>query len=203
MMRKIAIPALAVLLATGCSSTPKAKPEYFLLNPGKPVSMKALKPSGVGATASVSFVDVAAPFASDGFVYRVTGDRWETDPYNQFLVSPADMLTSIVRNWMRDSGLYGDVAMPGAGGTQEYLIDCDLTELYGDFRNMANPEAVMTIEAQVFRNTDKGRVLVLRKTFTRRVDVAERTPGMLVDAWSEAARMELSELLGAIGSSGN
>jgi ABC-type uncharacterized transport system auxiliary subunit len=111
------------------------------------------------------------------------------------------MMTSIVRNWARGTGLYGDVAMPGAGGSQEYLIDCDLTELYGDFRNLTRPEAVATIEVQVFRNSEKGRVLMLRKTFTQRQPVAERSPGALVDAWNEAVRVELNELFRAIGNS--
>ncbi|MGH8045849.1 MAG: ABC-type transport auxiliary lipoprotein family protein [Chthoniobacterales bacterium] len=202
-MKRAAFFALIALIVSGCSTAPRAKPEYFMLSPGKPASMQALKPAGGAVTASVSFVDVAAPFAADGFVYRVSDDRWETDPYNQFLVSPADMMTSIIRNWTRESGLYGDVAMPGAGGSQEYVIDCDLTELYGDFRNAGKPEAVVTIEAQVFHNTDNGRVLLLRKTFSERVPVAARTPVALVNAWSEGVREELSQLLRAIGDSGH
>jgi uncharacterized lipoprotein YmbA len=195
--------ALAALVICGCSFTPPPKPEYFMLNPGKPASMKALRPAAGGATASVSFVDVAAPFASDGFVYRVGPRKWESDAYNQFLVSPADMMTSIVRNWTRASGLYSDVAMPGAGGGQEYLIDCDLTELYGDFQDPAQPEAVLTMGVQVFQNAKEGRVLMFRKTFSERVPVAARTPAALVDAWNEALRVELNLLLRALGSSGN
>ena len=187
------------LLAAGCAFKPAPKPEYYLLNPGKPASMKALRPSSSPATVAVSFVDVAAPFASDGFVYQTKPGRWETDPYNQFLVSPADMMTSILRNWTRESGLYGDVAVPGAGGGQDYLIDCDLTEIYGDFSDPAAPRAVLTIEAQVFKHTEKGRDMVLRKTFTQSVPVAARTPAALVDAWNEALRVELSQLLRSLG----
>ncbi len=201
MRSRAAFPALACLLVfvAGCSSMPPPKPKYFLLDPGKPVSMKALRPSNAPATASVSFVDVAAPFASDGFVYQVTPGRWETDPYNQFLVSPADMMTSSLRNWTRECGLYGDVAVPGAGGGQDYLIDCDLTEIYGDFSNPFAPRAILTIEAQVFHRTDKGRDMVLRRTFTQSVPVASRTPDALVEAWNEALRSELSLLLRALG----
>lgn len=200
-MNRAAFSTLAglVLLTAGCAFKPAPKPDYFLLDPGKPVSMKAIRPSNVPATAAVSFVDVAAPFASDGFVYQVSAGRWETDPYNQFLVSPADMMTSIIRNWTRESGLYGDVAVPGAGGGQDYLIDCDLTEIYGDFSNPSEPRAVLTIEAQVFRRTDKGRDVVLRKTFTQSVRIASRTPAALVEAWNEALRVELSQLLRALG----
>jgi uncharacterized lipoprotein YmbA len=200
-MNRAAFSTLACLVtfAAGCSFTPAPKPQYFLLDPGKPVSMKSLRPSDSPANAAVSFVDVAAPFASDGFVYRVSPGTWETDPYNQFLVSPADMMTSIIRNWTRESGLYGDVALPGAGGGQDYLIDCDLTEIYGDFRNPSAPRAVLTIEAQVFHRTDKGRDMVLRKTFTQSVRIASRTPAALIEAWNEALRVELSQLLRALG----
>lgn len=190
-----------VLLVTGCSFTPPPKPQYFLLDPGKAPSMKELRPSDSGATAAVSFVDVAAPFASDGFVYQTKPGEWETDPYNQFLVSPADMMTSIIRNWTRESGLYGEVAVPGAGGGQDYLIDCDLTELYGDFSNPLMPEAVLTIEAQVFHRTDKGRVIVLRKTYTQRARITERRPAALIAAWNEALRVELNLLLRDLGQS--
>jgi cholesterol transport system auxiliary component len=201
-MIRAALLTLVLLFAAGCSSTPPPKPAYFLLDPGKPPSMKALRTAGVPATASVSFVDVAAPFAADGFVYQVNGHKWESDPYNQFLVSPADMMTSILRNWTRDSGLYGEVALPGTGGGQEYVIDCDLTELYGDFQNPSKPEAVVTIAAQLFHNTDKGRVLVLRRILTQRTPVAARTPEALIAAWSEGLRVELNLLLRAIGSGG-
>jgi cholesterol transport system auxiliary component len=186
------------LFAAGCAFKPVPKPEYFMLNPGKPPSLAEMKSAGSTATASVAFVDVAAPFAADGFVYQVSNDKWEIDPYNQFLVSPADMMTTILRNWTRESGLYGDLALPGTGGGQGYVIDCDLTELYGDFRNPMRPEAVVTISAQVFHNTDKGRVLVLRKVLTQRVPVAARTPSALIDAWNEALRVELNLFLRAL-----
>ncbi|MDD5199413.1 MAG: ABC-type transport auxiliary lipoprotein family protein [Terrimicrobiaceae bacterium] len=192
--------ALLVAMLAACSSfCPRPKPEYFALDPGKPASLRALRPANSSATASVGFVDVAAPFASDGFVYQLSAGRWEVDPYNQFLVSPADMMTSILRNWTRESGLYGEVAEPGAGGGQDISIDCNLTALYGDFRNPTAPQAVLTMEVQVFRRTDKGSVIALRRMFTQSVPVASRTPAALVAAWNEALRVELNELLRALG----
>jgi uncharacterized lipoprotein YmbA len=190
---------LAALLLAACAFHAPPKPRYFVLDPGKPPAMEALRPANAPANAAVSFVDVSAPFASDGFVYQTGNHHWETDPYNQFLVSPATMMTSIVRNWTRDSGLYGDVAGPMAGSGQEFLIDCDLTELYGDFRNPSAPLAVLTLEAQVTRATDKGRVIVFRKTFRKTRPVAARTPEALVVAWNETLREELSLLLRALG----
>lgn len=196
-----------LLLATGlvaglaaCSSfNPPPKPQYFVLNPGRAPAMGALGGAKAKATASVSFVDVSAPFASDGFVYQTSAQRWEVDPYNQFLVSPADMMTSVLRNWFRESGLFGVVAETGVGGGQDYLIDCHLTELYGDFSAPGAPSAVLKLEVQVFRSLDKGRVVVLQKTLSRTVPFGQRTPAALVEAWNEALRVELDELLRALG----
>lgn len=192
------IPLLAALALAGCAFRPAPKPEYFVLDPGRAPSLRSMQSSVDAPTASVSFVDVAAPFAADGFVYQTSDHLWEVDPYNQFLVSPADMMTSVIRNWVRDSGLYASVAEPAAGGGQDYFVDCDLTELYGDFRNPAAPVAVLTLDVQVFHRTDRGRVVVLRKRLTRSQPVAERRPGALVDAWNEALRVELNQLLRAL-----
>lgn len=197
MKRTLLFLTLAVGLGA-CAGGPRATPQFFTLDPGKPPSLRALRPADGAATASVSFVDVSAPFAANGFVYQLGGGRWEVDPYNQFLVSPADMTTSLLRSWLRASGLYGEVAEPTVGGGQTFVIDADLTELYGDFRNPTAPLAVVSLSVQVFRHTDKGRVLALRKTLTRIEPVAARTPEALVKAWNEALRVELNELLRAL-----
>jgi uncharacterized lipoprotein YmbA len=187
---------LALLAA--CGSNPPPKPEYFVLDPGKPASLRAMRSGEAPAVASISFVDVAAPFAADGFVYQTGPHRWEVDPYNQFLVSPADMLTSILRTWTRESGLFGEVVMPGAGGGHDYYIDCDVTEIYGDFQSPFSATARLTLQVQVFRQTDKGRVVVLQKKLSQTQPVAARTPQALVAAWNEALRIELNQLTRAI-----
>lgn len=188
-------PVIAMLLLGGCALGPRPEVRSFLLDPGQPPQMKSV---ATNAAASVTFVDVGAPFSSPGFVYQLSADRWEVDPYNQFLVSPADMFTSILRNWVRESGLYGSVALPDEGGGQEYVIDCDVTELCGDFRNPTKPTAILKMDAQVFRRTPNGRELVLDRTFEQSVPFEERRPQALVDAWNEALRLNLETLLGAL-----
>jgi len=195
-MRRIALPIFAAgLLLSSCVFGPRGEPKYFVLNPGEPPSMKAMRTS---ETVSVNFVDIGAPYSSAGFVYRLNDDRWEVDPYNQFLVSPAEMMTSVLRNWIQESQLYGNVAIPGEGGGQTFIIDCDVMELYGDFQDPSSPKAVMKFEIQVFKRQPNGRDLVLRKTFSQSIPFSQRTPQALVDAWNEGLRISLDQLLGAL-----
>lgn len=156
--------------------------------------MRSIRSDG---TVSVTFVNVGIPYSSDGFVYQLAGDRWEVDPYNQFLVSPAEMMTGILRNWLQDSQLFRNVAEPGEGGGQTYVVDCDVTALYGDFRNPSAPRAVLTMEFQIFRRTSSGLELAMKKRFSEAVPFAERRPEVMIDAWNSGLRINLEQFLAA------
>jgi Uncharacterized protein conserved in bacteria len=186
---------VTALLLSGCMTGPRPETRSFLLDPGQPPKMESL---ATGATASVTFVDVGAPFSSPGFVYQLSADRWEVDPYNQFLVSPADMFTGILRQWIRESGLYRSIALPDEGGGQMFVIDCDVTGLCADFQDRTKPRAILRMEVQVFRRTPNGRELVLDRTFDQSISFEDRRPQALVDAWNEALRLNLEALLGAL-----
>lgn len=186
-----------LLWLNACANRPQETIRYYSLDPGKPPSLRAM---GNNATAAVAYVDVTGPFAANGFVYQLAGGRWETDSYHQFLVSPADMLTGVIRTWVRDSGYYRFVAEPTAEGGQDDLIRVAVSELAGDFRNPAAPRAVVALQVQVLRRKPEGRVVVLSRSFRQSVPFKERTPEALVAAWNEALRLGLSEMMRALAS---
>jgi uncharacterized lipoprotein YmbA len=189
---------LALALAS-CSHAPEAKSKYFALDPGKPVSLQALQSITEPVSASATYVHVSAPFASDGFVYQVSPYQWDVDAYNQFLVPPSDMLTSILRSWLRDAGFPASLPESKGKDDRSFVIDCRVTEFYGDFRNLAAPRAVLSMDVQITRKTPQGP-LTIQKSLTKSVAVSQRTPGALVDAWNEALRAELTEILRVLGS---
>jgi len=198
---KCVLPMLAflVLALASCSHAPEAKPKYFLLDPGKPVSLEALQSITSPVSASATSVHVSAPFATDGFVYHVSTSQWDVDAYNQFLVPPSDMLTSILRSWLRDAGFPAHPPESKGKGDRSFVIDCRVTEFYGDFRNLGAPRAVLSMDVQISMKTPQGPVTI-QKSFTKSVAVSHRTPGALVDAWNEALRAELMEILRVLGS---
>ncbi len=191
-LRPLSFLLLFAVVLTGCSILPRSKPRDFLLDPGAPPSFSAMRSK---STIAVDFVDVATPFAGGGFVYRVSNSGWETDAYNRFLIGPAQMTTSILRNWLTESQLFREVSTPGDGGGQTYLLNAGVTELYGDFQNPFAPVAVMTMRFQVVRAN--SRQIVMQTTFTQTVPVSARTPEALIEAWNEALRMNLTALLKA------
>lgn len=182
---------LAGMALVGCAGFERNVPASFLLDPGDPPSFAGMRRSG---TVAVNFVDVGLRSAAGGFVYKISATEWEIDPYNGFLIAPSQMMTSVVRQWVSESGQFSSVAVAGDPGGQEWVIRCSVSELYGDFQLPGSPEAVLTMGVQLFRNQGGELTLVSDGTFERRVPVAERRPQALVEAWNVALREVLTEL---------
>ncbi len=194
------VTTLALMLATvlasgGCAMlASRPTPQTFLLVPGKPPVVKTSKGS-----VSVSFVDVSAQFGAGNFQYRLSDADWETDPYNRFLSSPQEMMTSILRTWLGDSRQFSAVLLPGEGGAANLRVDTEVAELYIDFRNPDFPQAVVTMEIAVHRLVDSGvQSELLKRTFTARTPVVARTPEAFVAAWEGALRQNLLSLTAAL-----
>ncbi len=182
---------LAAFALVGCAGLERNVPSKFLLDPGEPPSFAGMRRPG---TVSVGFVDVDLRSAAGGFVYKLSATEWETDPYNGFLVSTSQMMTSVVRQWVSNSQQFSSVAVAGDPGGQDWVIRCSVSELYGDFQNPLNPEAVLAMDVQLFRNQGSKLTLISDATFERRVPVSARRPDALVEAWNVALREVLTEL---------
>lgn len=84
-------------------------------------------------------------YNTNQLIYRVGQFKYESDFYNEFLVSPAVMITEKVRNWLSASGLSRMILEPGSYVEPTHIIEGNIVALYGDFRDMSSPEAVMEI----------------------------------------------------------
>lgn len=183
----------AVLLAS-CGTVPRTPTRTFMLDPGAPA-----KTSPLAGAASVAFVDAGAPFGSGEFQYRLGESQWEADAYNRFLLSPSEMFTGILRTWLRDSGQFQSVALPGGGGGQAYLVAAEVVELYVDFRNPESPRAVLTLMVRVTHRPGEGKSdVVLRRQFSASAPVASRTPDAFVAAWNVALRSVLQDVTASL-----
>jgi ABC-type uncharacterized transport system auxiliary subunit len=204
--------ALVVLLA-GCVSLERSYPErrYFVFelarkNPGPE--------RGGRGTLQLAAARVSPRYADQNFVYRRSDTRYESDYYNQFLISPSVMVTEEIRRALEDAGIFEYVVGPAHSLIATHTMDSSVNVLYGDFRDLQSPRAVLEIEFFLSRevpeptqnrgrsasgeNADLTTGIVLHKRYQRVVPVAERTPEALVQGWDKALEEIVASLIADI-----
>ena len=180
----------ALCLAAGCLSAPKkAYPEkrYFVLNAQRDGVPRAALP---GLVLQVRPFRISPRYQVNGFMYQTSASRLETDFYNEFLRSPAELITEQMRRWLKGSGLFAHVVPPGSAMDATHVLEGAVDALFDDYRQKKAPQAVLELQMFVLREADTGTRVVFDKTY--RETLALEKPGaearLLVRGWNEALR---------------
>lgn len=135
----------------------------------------------------------SAPTASGQMLlYRTSDVRYESDFYNRFLAPPAQVLTSELRQWLTASKA-GVVRNPGSPLPSDLTIQPRLTELYADYRDIKNPQAVIGMEIILIGRTDTGNQQLFRRTYRRSVPMKAVSPSAAVEGWGKGAGQIFAE----------
>jgi hypothetical protein len=121
--------------------------------------------------------------------------KYETDFYNEFLVSPQSMITEKTRNWLAASKLSQRVLDPGSQIIPTHVIEGNITALYGDFRNTTSPRA--NLEIRIFLlGTKAGEepVSVFGETYKSSIALETSDAESLVNALDKCLREILANL---------
>jgi len=184
-------------LAVGCFSVNRPNPKvlaYALEAPRPPGLPTRQGPAGLparqgpaGLVLKVRPLRVEQMFASLKLAYKTPGPTWESDYYNEFFVPPAQMITAIVEDWLRASGVAGQVAPATSTLEAGCLVEGNAHELYGDYSAPAAPKAVCEIELLLIDQCDPDASRILfHKTYRRADPIAARKPQALVAGWDKA-----------------
>lgn len=158
-----------------------------------------------GPVLMVRFVNVAPAFADSAWVYRVGENRFESDYYRLFLSSPSEWITREMKAWLRGCGLFSEVTGLGSDLQATHLLEVEVSELYGDFREGVTPAAVMAIHYRLLSQNRNGHGRLLTQGSARMsVPLEKRTPEALVTAWGKAfdgcmqkMQRDLAQVMGA------
>jgi ABC-type uncharacterized transport system auxiliary subunit len=200
-------------LLAGCVSLERSYPErrYFVLElaPSNPGPERA----GRGVL-QVTSARVSPRYADQNFVYRRSEARFESDYYNQFLISPSVLITEEMRRALEHAGLFQYVVGPAHSLPATHTLDTSVNALYGDFQDLQAPQAVLEIEFFLSREApeptnnpalssssdslDLTSGVVLHKRYRRVVPVTERTPEALVQGWDKALHEIAASLIADI-----
>jgi cholesterol transport system auxiliary component len=188
-----AIPIAALCVLTGCLSRPHLDKQTFIFAP-PPHSA----PSGQPASRVLGLrtLQVAAPFEGRSFVYRTGEFSYASDPYAEFMVSPAEGLVAPVCSWWRAAGGFDAVADGGSALKPDTLVEIHVGELYGDFRQSEHPTAVLAMRFVFFDapNGVPGKVLMQRE-YKSDIPLKARTAAALIEGWNQALAQILNSAM--------
>jgi len=139
-------------------------------------------------------VRVAAAYAGNALVYRLDEVRYVADPYHAFVADPGAMLGNQIAQWLDQTGLFSTVTQPGSGQPTSYVLDANVVELYGDFREGRPPAAVLTVQFALIEQTSVRPKVMYDRTITRRIDVPTASADALVLGYGTALAQVLSQL---------
>ena len=181
---------VAVLCGCGPQGASYNK-RYFILD-----TARADGPAGTNGKfiLDVRRFTIDTAFESKGLVYRKGQLEHESDFYNEFLISPAVMITEKTRTWLSQSGLFTRVLDPGSRTEPTHTLEGNITALYGDFRAKSAPKAVMEIRVFLIAERAQEGSIVLGKTYRTSLGVKSQDAKGLVEAFSQCLEIILTSL---------
>ncbi|MBM4259930.1 MAG: hypothetical protein FJ145_00640 [Deltaproteobacteria bacterium] len=185
----LSVVALATLLS-GCVSVEKSYPDkrFFVLEIPRREAQASAPSSGVLMVAPLR---VSPRYEGRSFVYRRSEASFESDFYNQFLVSPGPLLTEEVRRELSQAQVAQYVVSASSQAEPTLVLEGTIDALYGDFRDINAPKAVLEMEFFLAKESPAKADIVLRRRYTKSIAVSGRTPEALVRGWNDA----LSEIV--------
>jgi ABC-type uncharacterized transport system auxiliary subunit len=187
-----------VIWCSGCVSLERSYPEirYFAIE-----LQDAANRSNPGGeqTLLMPNLRVSPRYADKNFVYRTSEPGYETDFYNQFLTSPASMISEEMRKALAASHAFKYVVGPALQLPANYTLEGSINALYGDFRNLKQPEAFVEIEFFLHNEDPAKSGIVLHKRYTKAVPLTARSPEALVKGWNQALEAIVAMLITDLG----
>ena len=120
--------------------------------------------------------NIAAPFAGRNFVYYQGQGVYESDFYNEFLVSPDINISGVVTRWLAESKLFSRVVPTSSQLEPEYTLEGNITALYADY---SKDDAYAVIEIQfLLLNADLEPVF--DKNISIRKKISAKKPEALI-----------------------
>lgn len=180
-------------LLSGCIRLESSYPEkrYFLIDISR---QEDVSPPATDEVLRVVTFSVSPQYEGKGFVYRKADVVYESDFYNEFLISPTDMFTEEARQWVARSGLFAQVADLSSYNEPTFFLAGTVTALYGDFSDVSAPKAIMEMEFFLSRDVSAKGEVAFQNRYHREIPLDGASPQALVKGWNEALRQILTDL---------
>ncbi|MGL1861907.1 MAG: PqiC family protein [Pseudodesulfovibrio sp.] len=126
-------------------------------------------------------------------VYQMGDGHIESDFYNMFFVTPGNMLTTELRNWLNASGQFAHIINPGSMVISDLTLEGVVNSLYGDY-SADQPVAEVAMQFFVVDESTPENQIVFSKSYRQRVPLTEPDPQQLVQALTKGVQAIFTEL---------
>lgn len=187
---KIRIWILIGLLTAGlgCARRQAVVKDAFLLDAPRGGGRQAVS-KGVLAVQAFS---IGSAYQGKGLVYRTGDNRYESDYYSEYFVSPTLMMTEQTRNWLAASGVFTQVLLPVSAVEPTHILEGHIKQIAADLRDDSNPRAVLEISFFLLERHKREQTIRLSKTYSAMRPLESNTAASCIDALNQC----LSEILG-------
>jgi cholesterol transport system auxiliary component len=176
-----------LLVIPSCLNTQSIYPEkkYYMLEISQknPATHKAKK-----GILRIAKIRMSPPYTGKGFIYKKCENTYDTDFYNEFLISPDDMLAELVRKWMASSGMFERVTCSPGHFKENYILEGAVTTLNGDYTNIDSPYAVLCIQFFLIKDSGLNYQLIFQKNYAKKVAIKKHNTQSLVQGWNKALK---------------
>jgi cholesterol transport system auxiliary component len=176
-------------LVSGCTRPSPVK-ETFVLEPPAPPAAAKPQPGVL----RVGIIAVGAPFRGRSFVFRESDLKFETDYYREFLVAPAANIGEATARALAAANTFASVVPSGVIADPDWVLEGFVDALYGDARDTARPQAVLTITFFLRRGSGDAGVPLWSRKYERRLAFTAGSAGAYVTALNTALGEILAEL---------
>jgi uncharacterized lipoprotein YmbA len=190
---------IAFLLAcvcglTGCLSRPALNQQTFAFSPPAIAATNVVAGDHV---LGIRNLQVAAPFEGRSLVYRTGEFSYVRDPYAEFMDSPDEELMAPLRELLRSEGGFIAVVEAGSALKPDTLVEINVSQLYGDFRQPEHPTAILAMRFVFFEasNSVPGKMM-FEQEYSRTIPLKAPTAAALMEGWNQA----LAEILAEVSS---
>ncbi len=131
-------------------------------------------------------VSVSSKFLDKSFVYRKSESKYESDFYDEFLISPQQNLSEELVRYLDASGAFLSTSDMNSRIEATHYIEADFPGLYGDFRESGYPKSYMEVQLRVFDDRTAEYIPIFRKNYSKSISMKDESPESLVDGWNQA-----------------
>lgn len=185
---KITLIALLIFttMITGCGGNGNYDPSKNKLYTIDLSASKNVGSDGVGLAIKITDFGISQEFDTRNLVILKDQNNYVKDYYQQFVIDPAIMIKQQSGQYLNAKAEMGTILPEQSVIEPDYIIEAEISRLFGDFTDIDSPTAVMQIHFYVIKFANRQTELSFEKVYTANVKIKDNSAASLIEGYETA-----------------